>query len=92
MDAKHSTIDDGSEDQEVENLTARLPDGCITVLLLALLVEAIDLGDLAGLMIAPNKCNPVWVSEKVSVRSDEEEKFTYLAFRHIRRVKVSRLK
>jgi len=48
-------IHDGSEDEKVENLAARLPDRSIAILLLTLLVETIDLSDLARLMVTTDK-------------------------------------
>lgn len=50
--AEDFAVDDGCEGEKVEDLTARLPDRGVAVLLLALLVEAVDLGNLPGLMVA----------------------------------------
>jgi hypothetical protein len=55
MNTEDLAIDDGREDEEIENLAAGLPDRCVAVLLLTLLVETIYLSNLTGLMIAPNK-------------------------------------
>ena len=63
MDAEDFAIDDGSEDQEVEHLAATFPDRGIAVLLLAFFVEAVDLGDLARLMIATDESDTIWVSK-----------------------------
>ena len=60
--AEHGTVDDGRQDQKVKHLTARLPDGCVAVFLLALLVEPVHLGDLPRLVVAPNQHYPVGVS------------------------------
>lgn len=42
-------------------MAARLPDRRVAVLLLALLVEAVDLSNLAGLMVTANEGDLVWV-------------------------------
>jgi hypothetical protein len=55
MNAENFTINNSGEDKEIENLTARLPDRCITVLLLAFLVETVDLSDLARLVVATDE-------------------------------------
>jgi hypothetical protein len=55
MNAENLTINNGGEDKEIENLAARLPDRCIAVLLLALLVETVNLSDLAGLMVTSDE-------------------------------------
>jgi hypothetical protein len=47
VNAEDFTIHNGSENKEVKDLAAGLPNRCVAVLLLALFVEAIDLGDLA---------------------------------------------
>lgn len=44
--AEYSAVDDGGQHQEVKYLAACLPDRRVAVLLLTLLVEAVDLGDL----------------------------------------------
>jgi hypothetical protein len=60
--AEHGAVDDGGEDEEVEHLAAGLPDGGVAVFLLAFLVEAVDLGDLAGFVVAADQDYPVGVS------------------------------
>jgi len=47
VNTEYSTINDSSQGEEVENLTAGFPDGGVSVLLLTFLVKAVDLGDLA---------------------------------------------
>jgi hypothetical protein len=59
--AEDFTINNSSKDEEVEHLATRFPDRCITILLLALLIETIDLGYLAGLVVASNESNLVRV-------------------------------
>jgi hypothetical protein len=61
VDTENLTINDGSEDKEIKDLAARLPDRRVAVLLLALLVEAVDLSNLAGLMVTANEGDLVWV-------------------------------
>ena len=61
VNAENFTINNGSEDKEVKNLAARLPDRRIAVLLLALLVETVNLGDLARLVVASDECDLVGV-------------------------------
>lgn len=63
MEAEHLSIDDGAEDEEVEDLAARFPDGGVAVLLLAFFVEAVDLGDLAGFMVATDEGDSVGVAK-----------------------------
>lgn len=55
VNAEDLAINDSSQDQEVEDLATRLPDRRVAVLLLTLFVEAIDLSDLAGLVIATDE-------------------------------------
>ena len=59
VDAEHFTVDDGSEDEEIENLAAGFPDGGVAVFLLAFFVEAIDLGDLTGFVVAADEGDAV---------------------------------
>ena len=61
MNAENFTINNGGEDKEIENLAARLPDRRITVLLLAFLVETVDLSDLARLVVTTDEGNFVRV-------------------------------
>ena len=55
VNTENLSIDDCGEDHEVEDLATGLPDGSITVLLVAFFVEAIDLGDLTRLVIATDQ-------------------------------------
>jgi len=93
VDTEELAVDDGSEDQKVENMAAGLPNGGVSILLLALLVESIDLSDLTRLVITADKNNSVGVPGNNSQHHNATcFTHTYLAFRHIRRVNVSRLK
>ena len=47
MHTQDGAVDNGGEDEEVEDLATGLPDGRVTVLLLALFVEPVDLCDLS---------------------------------------------
>lgn len=51
VDAENGTVDNGGKNKKVKHLAASLPDRGVAVLLLALLVETVDLGDLSGLVI-----------------------------------------
>jgi hypothetical protein len=61
MYTENFTINDGREDQKVEDLTAGLPDRRIAIFLLTLFVEAIDLGDLTGFVVSTDKCDLVGI-------------------------------
>lgn len=63
VDAKNFAIHNGSKNQEVEDLAAAFPHRGIAVLLLALFIEAIDLGDLARLVISTHEGDPIRVSD-----------------------------
>jgi hypothetical protein len=47
MDAEHRTVDNGCKHQEIKYLTASFPDRGISVFLLTLFIESVDLGDLS---------------------------------------------
>jgi len=52
MEAENLVFDDSSQGQVIEQLSELLPDVGVTVLPQALVVEAVDLGDLSRLVIA----------------------------------------
>ncbi len=54
MYTENGSVDNGGEDEEVEYLAACLPNRGVAVFCLALLIETIDLCDLARLMVASN--------------------------------------
>ena len=60
--AEDFAVDDGAEDEEVEDLTAGFPDGGVAVLGLAFFVEAVDLGYLTGFVVAADEGDAVGVS------------------------------
>jgi len=55
VNAEDLTINDSSKDEEVENLAAGLPDRRVAVLLLTLLVETVDLSNLAGFVVTSDE-------------------------------------
>lgn len=74
-------------------MAAGFPDGCVAVLLLAFLVEAVYLGDLPRLVVSTNENDALGVSAiDQRLHTLHPDGVAYFAFRHIRSVKVSRLK
>jgi hypothetical protein len=55
VNAENLAIDDRSKDEKVKDLAAGLPDRGVAVLLLTLLIETVDLCDLAGFVIPSNE-------------------------------------
>jgi hypothetical protein len=55
VNAENLTVNNSSEDKKVKDLAAGLPNRSIAVLLLTLLIEAVDLSDLTGLVVASNE-------------------------------------
>ncbi len=62
MHAQYFPINDRSQSEEVEDLATRLPHRGVTVFLLAFFVEAVDLGDLSGLVVAADESYFIRVS------------------------------
>lgn len=52
MDTEDFAVDNGGEGEEIKDLTAGLPDAGVAVFGLAFFVEAVDLGDLTGFVVA----------------------------------------
>ena len=52
MQAKDLVLDEGGEGQVVEEIGEVFPDVCVAVFTEAFVIEAVDLGDLAGLVVA----------------------------------------
>lgn len=69
VNTQNGSVDDSRKDKEVKNLTASLPDGRIAILLLALLIETVDLCNLTRLVVAADKGNAVGVSVIISIAS-----------------------
>jgi len=67
VDAEHFAVDDGGQGEEVEDLAAGLPDRGVAVLLLALFVETVDLGDLPALVVPAHQRHLVGISNYTSV-------------------------
>ena len=59
--AEDLAFNNGSNAQQVKHFGAVLPRVGVTILAHGLIVEAIDLGDLACLVISPQKRNVAWV-------------------------------
>lgn len=62
VNTQHASIDDGGQRKEIKDLAARLPHTGVAVLGLAFLVEAVDLGDLAGLVVAADQGDSIRIS------------------------------
>ena len=62
--AEDFAVDDGGQGQEVEDLAGGFPDGGVAVLLLTFFVEAVDLGDLAGLVVAADEGDAVGITRR----------------------------
>jgi hypothetical protein len=63
MHAKHPSIHHRPQTQIIKHITAVPPDIPRSVFPLTFVVETIDLGDLAGLVISPDKADTVWISD-----------------------------
>ena len=61
--AEDAAVDDGAEGEVVEDLAAPAPDVGGAVLALALVVEAVDLGDLPGLVVAADERDALGVAD-----------------------------
>lgn len=62
MNTKNFVFDKGTQSEVVEDISAISPDTGGTVLSPALVVEAIDLSDLTGLVVASDQGHSIWVS------------------------------
>ena len=63
MHRKHFVVHHGSNWKVVKHISEQLPHLRITILLLALSVESIDLRDCPSLMVAPDQAYSIWVSQ-----------------------------
>ena len=61
--AEDFAVDDGAEDEEVEDLTAGFPDGGVAIFGLAFFVETVDLGYLTGFVVAADEGDSVGVAD-----------------------------
>lgn len=76
-------------------MATSLPDGGVSILLLALLIKAVDLCDLSRFVIAADEDDSVRVSKAALVSRViyiVMLNSTYFAFRHMSNVNVSKLK
>jgi len=64
VDAENFAVNDGAEDEEVEDLATGFPDGGVAVFLLAFFVETVYLGDLARLVVAADDGDAVGVATR----------------------------
>ena len=64
MYAEDLAVDDRAQRHEVEDLTACLPDRCVAIFLHTFFVETVDLGNLAGFVVAADECYLVRVSKR----------------------------
>ena len=64
--AENFAVDNGSEDHKIKDLTACFPNRGVVVFIHTFFVKAIDLGDLARLMVASYKCDFVRVPKNYS--------------------------
>ena len=62
MKAEDLVLDEGSEGEKVEQICKIFPDVGVAVLPQALIVEAIDLSDLARLVVTSQDSDALWVS------------------------------
>ena len=63
MHTENFSIDYRCKRQIIENLSELLPHDQTAILSLTLNLESVDLGDLAGLMVASEQSKAFWVSE-----------------------------
>jgi hypothetical protein len=60
--AQDATVHYGSKRQEIKDAAAILPHIWISILVLAFVIESIDLGDLPAFVITSQEGNLVWIS------------------------------
>ena len=63
MEAEDLVVDKGGEREIVEEVCEVFPYVGIAVLSKTLIVEAIDLGDLTGFVVATENCNALGISD-----------------------------
>lgn len=69
METEDLVINESSEGEVVEEVGEVLPDVCVAVLTKALVVEAVNLCDLAGLVVATKDCDALGVT---NLKRDEQ--------------------
>lgn len=63
VEAENLVVDEGGEREIVEEVGEVLPDVGVAVLAEALVVEAVDLGDLAGLVVSTEDGDALWIAD-----------------------------
>ena len=71
MDAEHPPIHHRSQTQIIKHVTAVPPHVHAPVLPLALVVESVDLGDLARLVVPSNERESIWIADFESQEEKE---------------------
>ena len=74
MQAEYLAVYQGCQGQVVEQVSEVLPHVGIAILAEALVVEAVDLGDLPGLVVPPEDGDPAAVPDLASKDSDTRER------------------
>ena len=77
MDAQDFAVNDCRQCEEIEDLAARFPDRRVAVLLLALLVETVHLGDLSRFVVAAYERDLVGISARLSACLVEMRSLTH---------------
>jgi len=91
MNTQDLSIHDSGKYKEVKNLAAGFPDRSIAIFCLTLLIEAVNLSDLSGFVIATDQGDFIGKPKFVS-RISKDDETTYKTFRHMSKVNVSREK
>lgn len=90
MYTENGAIYNSGKDEKIEDLATSFPYGGVAILLLALLVKAVNLGDLARLVVSTNQGDAIRISKLVSrLSSGMKQNLAYFAFKHISSVSVS---
>ena len=63
MEAEDLVVDEGGEGKVVEEISEILPHVCVAVFSQTLIVEAVNLGDLARLVVASQDGDARWVAD-----------------------------
>lgn len=71
MYAKDFPINNGSQSEEVEDLTASLPYRSIAVLGLTFLVKSVNLRNLSRFVVPSYECDSIWKSVVLSISAGQ---------------------
>ena len=63
MKAEDLVVNERGEGEVVEEVGEVFPDVCVSVLPKALIVETVDLGDLARFVVASEDCNTLGIAD-----------------------------